>query len=420
METNNNPVLENEISQEKQEINATEISKPEEPAVQAASAAEPFSPQPVKKKSFFKSKKFLIVAGVILAVILISSISNALKKSDEAKAADALIEQIGIVSLETGDAKIVAAEKAVDALISEHREELDNLDKLEAARETYDQLVLDSKVKAVEDAINAIGAITLESAEAIEKAREAYDNSDEDVKNVVSNYATLEKAEAEISSLRVNQVIALIDKIGTVTLNSGDAIDTADEVYKKLNDSDKEKVTNYGKLTAAKTTLKELKAADRQKRIKAALAGFNSKHDKVTGNTFYKSKNYPKYIDTRSYVLPYIGENDGHFWVRLKFNYTGDDWIFWEELTFLIDGERYYKTVGYSNVERDNDSGDVWEYYDYNPSSTDMEMLEKIANSKETIVRFEGDRYRYDLTVSAEDKAAIKQVVAAYKIMEEE
>lgn len=417
METNKIPETEKDISQSAAENNAVEATPAEAPAP----VAEPFAATPkAAKKSFFKSKKFLIIVGVIIAIILINSISNAFKKSDEAKAADALIEQIGIVSLEGGDSKIAAAEKAVDALISEHREELDNLDKLEAARATYDKLVLDSKVKAVEDAINAIGAVTLESGDAIEKAREAYDDSETAVKNAVSNYATLEKAEASISSLRVNQVVELINKIGTVTLKSGDAIDAADEVYKKLSDSDKEKVTNYAKLTEAKTTLKELKAADREKRIKAALAGFNSKHDKVTGNSFYKSKNYPKYIDTRSYVLPYIGENDGRYWVRLKFNYTGDDWIFWEELTFLIDGERYYKTIGYSNVERDNDSGDVWEYYDYSPSSSDMEMLEKIANSKETIVRFEGDRYHYDLTVSAEDKAAIKQVVDAYKIIEEE
>ena len=46
---------------------------------------------------------------------------------------------------------------------------------------------------------------------------------------------------------------------------------------------------------------------------------------------------------------------------------------------------------------------------------TDIEMLKAIANSKETIVRFQGDNYHYDLTVSASDKKAIKEVLTAYE-----
>ena len=58
--------------------------------------------------------------------------------------------------------------------------------------------------------------------------------------------------------------------------------------------------------------------------------------------------------------------------------------------------------------------GDVWEGADIVASSEDLELLQKIADSKETIIRFQGDRI-YDLTVSDSDKTAIKQVLTAYE-----
>ena len=45
----------------------------------------------------------------------------------------------------------------------------------------------------------------------------------------------------------------------------------------------------------------------------------------------------------------------------------------------------------------------------------DIEMLQAIADSEETIVRFQGDNYHYDLTISASDKKAIQSVLTAYE-----
>ena len=38
---------------------------------------------------------------------------------------------------------------------------------------------------------------------------------------------------------------------------------------------------------------------------------------------------------------------------------------------------------------------------------------------KETVVRFQGDHYHYDLTISSSDKSAISQVLIAYEKLEE-
>lgn len=79
-----------------------------------------------------------------------------------------------------------------------------------------------------------------------------------------------------------------------------------------------------------------------------------------------------------------------------------------------MDDERYYKTFNYFDVVRDNAYGDVWEYVDIEVGSSEEELLWAIANSTQTIVRFEGDDYYYDFTVSANDKQAIRDMLTVY------
>lgn len=146
----------------------------------------------------------------------------------------------------------------------------------------------------------------------------------------------------------------------------------------------------------------------------AALENMYLKEDNVSGNAFYHPNAYPQYVNIRSYVLPYIGRNDQNYWLRLEYNYTGSRWVFWEELTFLVDDCRYYRSFDYLDIHRDNNT-DVWEYADVSPDEDDIALLRRIANSNETIVRFEGDDRHYDLTISEEDKQAIKDVLDAYE-----
>lgn len=155
-----------------------------------------------------------------------------------------------------------------------------------------------------------------------------------------------------------------------------------------------------------------------KKERQAALAKLRKKYDKVEGITWYKPQNYPYYSNSRSYVLPYIGVRDsGYAWLRLVFHYTGDDWIFFEKITVSVDGQNYTKVFNYFEVTRNNGGGDVWEYVDITPSSADIQMLKNIAASKETIVRFQGENYHYDLTIKSADKTAITSVLNAYNLM---
>ena len=354
-------------------------------------------------------KKILLLG---LSLALMFSLA-ACGKSEAATAVDEQIAAIGEVTLES-EAAITEAEEAVDALAAEDREQLENVGQLEQARADYEALVLAAEAAEVEEAIAAIGTVTLDSAEAIDAARALYDGSDADVQGAVGNLADLEAAETALSDLRVEEVVGLIDAIGTVTLESAGAVDAAQDAFDALSDADAAKVGNADVLTAAAEQLKTL----RQEQAQALLANMRVEKDDVRGMAFYYPQNFPNYIDTRCYVLPYIGQEGDNVWLRLLCDYTEDDWVFFEQITFAVDDERYYKYYNYFDVVRDNDYGVVWEYVDTEVSDSDVEMLWAIANSTQTIVRFEGDEYYYDFTVSQGDKDAIREVLTAYEALQ--
>ncbi|MFR2931833.1 MAG: S-layer homology domain-containing protein [Oscillospiraceae bacterium] len=123
----------------------------------------------------------------------------------------------------------------------------------------------DPAVAAVKELIDAIGEVTLESGDAIDAARTAYDKLPEAKKALVDNYEKLTAAEeaytALVDAAAAKAVDDLIDAIGEVTLESGDAIKAARAAYDTLTDTQKELVKNYEKLLAAEELYEELTAS---------------------------------------------------------------------------------------------------------------------------------------------------------------
>ena len=175
-----------------------------------------------------------------------------------------LIDAIGEVTLDSGDA-IDAARAAYDKLPEAKKALVDNYEKLTAAEEAYTALVDAAAAKAVDDLIDAIGEVTLESGEAIKAARAAYDALTDTQKELVKNYEELTAAEEAYTNLvdaaAAKAVDDLIDAIGEVTADSGDAIKAARAAYDALTDTQKELVKNYEKLLAAEELYEELTAS---------------------------------------------------------------------------------------------------------------------------------------------------------------
>lgn len=132
-----------------------------------------------------------------------------------------------------------------------------------------------SKVKAVEEMIDALGEITLDKESAVLAARSSYSllNAEELVVFNGDKLIVLEAAEARIAALKeeqanqgaaqVQQVIELINAIGTsITLDSEAAIVAAETAYNALSDDLKEQISNYLDLVFARAELNALLESD--------------------------------------------------------------------------------------------------------------------------------------------------------------
>ena len=168
------------------------------------------------------------------------------------------IDAIGEVTLASEEA-IVAVRAAYEALTEAQQAQVTNYDKLTAAEARLTDL---KAAKAVDDMIDAIGEVTLESEEAIAAARTAYEALTEAQQAEVKSYDKLTAAEARLADLKAAKAVdEKIDAIGEVTLESENAIDAARAAYKALTEAQQAEVKSYDKLTAAEVRLTDLKAA---------------------------------------------------------------------------------------------------------------------------------------------------------------
>ena len=308
-------------------------------------------------------KRELLV--LIIAVMCLSLCSCG--KSEAATNADNMILEIGEITLQSGD-KITDAEEAVGNLKESEYKQLEQISILEEARTTYDRLVEEKRIadnnKAISEiksAIDAIGAVTLEQESAIISARTLYNKGNNDVKAGITNYEVLEQAEAELSNLKVQTVINLIDQIGQVSLDSGEKIDAAKAAYKTLTSTEKGQVTNSANIEAASAKLSELQTENRVKSIIKVTELQVSSPNSAGGVSLYvgfknMSDKVIKYITFE--VVPYNAVGDIVYCdIRDYANFRGRD------------TGPYAKGEGLAG-----DNSGYWDCAWYNYSITDVEL----------------------------------------------
>ena len=176
---------------------------------------------------------------------------NLLREEAYVAEVEKLIDAIGEVTLDSGEA-IERAEQAYNSLSYNKQLEVSNRDVLFEARETYNELVSAHAIETVEALIEAIGDVTLDSGNAIEQAENAYNALTPEQQDEVRNSDDLLAARAEFNELvTIKAVEDKIDAIGTVTRDSGAAIRAAQEAYDELTAEQQKRVVNYGTLFAA-------------------------------------------------------------------------------------------------------------------------------------------------------------------------
>ena len=188
---------------------------------------------------------------------------------------DALIESIGTVTLESGET-IESARKAYDALDKTVRDLVTQADELTAAENSYHKLIVEQAADEIDGLIKAIGKVTLDDRTPITAARSAFDEAEEEIKAAVQMLPELEKAEELYHRLEVEhaaeEIDALIDAIGDVTLDSGEFIEAARSAYDLADEEIKAEVGKLSVLTEAEETLVYLGKKAQAEEMDAVIA----------------------------------------------------------------------------------------------------------------------------------------------------
>lgn len=146
----------------------------------------------------------------------------------------------------------------------------------------------------------------------------------------------------------------------------------------------------------------------------SASARMQTSRDEVLGHVFLQDQSSPAYVDENGFYI-YIVTAEGYKpSLRVRVQYAGSNWIFWQKLTVNVDGVIFNNDFRYSDISRDNNGLKVWEWIDADPSEETLFMIGLIAQSEETIIRLEGTEYRSDRVLTSREKKAIANVLTVY------
>lgn len=133
---------------------------------------------------------------------------------------------------------------------------------------------------------------------------------------------------------------------------------------------------------------------------------FNIKKDEFdpNGRTWYKPKSAPEYANRNGLYCYFMVQNGVASNFILKLQYHSDDWLFIKKCQFSID-EKAFELIPL-NVKRDNgDGGFIWEWFDEKITSSEIDLVESLANAKQAKVKLIGSDY-YDIKAVSKDQAA--------------
>lgn len=158
---------------------------------------------------------------------------------------------------------------------------------------------------------------------------------------------------------------------------------------------------------------KNKEEAEEKERIAKATSKMDKKRDDIEKITWFLHKDLKK--EFRTNIQLYFGKPDNNSpYLRMKTTYHSDTWLFIHSMIIVIDDIQYpFKNIKF---ERDNSSS-IWEWNDMLVENNLIYLLKNIANSKKTVIRFEGRQYHKDYTVTEKEKQAIKDVLDAYSAL---
>lgn len=212
-----------------------------------------------------------------------------------------------------------------------------------------------------------------------------YNDKDQDISNTV-NFANKDKKEKEISE----RIFSLKN--------------TVQESHNNIKNEKTESIKQSAIIDSSKAN--ELKKFFRQKKDE-----FSN-----DGKVWYKPKSSPIYANSNGIYCYFQTENNMPSNLRFTIQYYSDDWLFFKQVQFSIDGKAY----DYTPMNTETDSGDggyIWEWFDESVTESDKGLLNALANAKSAKMKLIGRQY-YDIkNVSQEQIKSIKRTLDLYKAM---
>lgn len=226
----------------------------------------------------------------------------------------------------------------------------------------------------------------------------------------------------------------LKDSLDLFILDSIDSKNTVEKLIEIIENTDDTIVKNIAidfrlEFHAINVERKEAKRKKKQeeknKKVKLAKTQaqklVKGKTDEFSGITWYENRRFTHYISYNRISL-YIGYSpETHeSWLRLKVSYSGNDWIFFNNIRLLCDNDKTMDLNFSYFSDKETDvlgGGDVSEWIDIPVNSSDLIYLKEFAKSNKSKIKFTGDKYYKKMTVSSTQKRAMLEVIEAYEIL---
>lgn len=275
-------------------------------------------------------------------------------------------------------------------------------------------------VVAFENLVEEIGIVSLNSETAILAAEGAYrELSEKEQKSTTECYDYLKEKRSEYDKLLAAEVSTMIDSLGTVTLDSESSIKNARSLYNKLSNNSKMLVTNYSTLVDAEEMYETLLEKEKQKYIEQLKTNFIIKEDKFYNNKTYDHKKQPK--GTCIYPCIYEKSASLHQ-ISIKYIFSGYTPLYLSYVTIYIDGETQSIFPKESfHIVNDFDAGHEYFFvslsFNQELHTEEIELLKAVGESKEAIIRYHGWRVYYDHEITDVEKQIIRDVLALYGAM---
>lgn len=162
---------------------------------------------------------------------------------------------------------------------------------------------------------------------------------------------------------------------------------------------------------------KEKTNKDKAARLSNATNKMRKKLDDIKEITWYTDKSTPIYANRNNIHLYFGKMTENTPFLRLKIQYTASDWLFIKYYTIKTDNNTHNIYTTYGDVKKDNDGGEIWEWYDVPVDNLLYEIIKDIISSKNVKLRYNGDNYYKDRTITNSEIQALKNVLDAYEAL---